>query len=225
MTIAIVILNWNGRHFLETFLPSVIANSTAAEVIIADNGSSDDSVSYLEKNFPSVRIIRLEKNLGFTGGVNAGIRHAMAQGADYVWLMNGDAETNPDVLQRLVTAAEADARDREQRRMGVELLVVEVARHVEDDVAVHEGVFGDLQLVSAVVTFYRLVRDEPKRELIAFFHKGTDGPVEASVQSAELGGTHSGIVLSELKNSRCFDAVGTDRVGGFQFPHSREQRL
>lgn len=55
MKAAVVILNWNGKKFFETFLPSVIQHSADAEIIVADNGSTDDSVSFLEKNFPRVK--------------------------------------------------------------------------------------------------------------------------------------------------------------------------
>ena len=68
---AVVILNWNNRNFLEQFLPDVIKYSTAsAEVIIADNNSTDDSIAFIENNFPSVKIIKLKSNEGYTGGYN-----------------------------------------------------------------------------------------------------------------------------------------------------------
>ena len=65
MKTAVVILNWNGRKFLEQFLPSVIKHSADATVFVADNGSTDDSVSYLQKNFPQVSIISSTENKGF----------------------------------------------------------------------------------------------------------------------------------------------------------------
>ena len=66
---AIVILNWNGRHMLEKFLPSVTANTTGdAEVIIADNGSTDDSIAFLHTHYPALRIIQFDQNYGpYTG--------------------------------------------------------------------------------------------------------------------------------------------------------------
>ena len=65
--IAIVILNWNGAKLFDTFLPSVIKNSTAdnVELFIADNGSTDGSIKYLNNNYPSVKIIDLKQNYGF----------------------------------------------------------------------------------------------------------------------------------------------------------------
>jgi GT2 family glycosyltransferase len=105
MSIAIVILNWNGKHFLETFLPSVMAHSGTAEVIVADNGSTDDSVSYLQQSFPSVRIIRLDKNLGFTGGYNAALRQI---NTDYYVLLNSDVQVTAGWLEPVVEMMEKD---------------------------------------------------------------------------------------------------------------------
>ena len=90
MTIAIVILNWNGRSFLEKFLPSVVSFSPPmANVIIADNASTDDSVSFLKTNYPDLDIIHLDKNYGFTGGYNRALKKVKA---DYYILLNSDVE-------------------------------------------------------------------------------------------------------------------------------------
>ena len=72
MKTSVVILNWNGRKLLEQFLPKVIKHSVDVntEVIVADNGSTDDSVEYLKTNFPFVRLIILDKNYGFAEGYN-----------------------------------------------------------------------------------------------------------------------------------------------------------
>lgn len=100
---AVVILNWNGRKFLEKFLPGVITNSSdSAEIIIADNASSDDSLDYLERNHPGIRIIRLEKNHGFAGGYNLALQQIKA---DYYILLNSDIEVTenwiPPVIELL----------------------------------------------------------------------------------------------------------------------------
>ena len=65
--VAVVILNWNGRALMEEFLPSVVAYtpSKQAEIIVADNGSTDDSIEMLKTKFPMVHIIRLDRNYGF----------------------------------------------------------------------------------------------------------------------------------------------------------------
>ena len=78
MGTAIVILNWNGKHWLEKFLPGVIANSPTAEIIVADNASTDGSLKILASEFPSVRTIALEKNYGFAGGYNEALRQVDA---------------------------------------------------------------------------------------------------------------------------------------------------
>jgi len=80
--IAVVILNWNGSEMLRTFLPSVIEHSAAdggVEICVADNASTDDSVALLEAAFPSVRIIRLEKNYGFADGYNFALQQVDAE--------------------------------------------------------------------------------------------------------------------------------------------------
>ena len=74
--VAIVILNWNGAKLMEEFLPSVITYSPAeeAEVVVADNGSTDNSIALLQEKFPSVRIIQLDKNYGFAEGYNQALK-------------------------------------------------------------------------------------------------------------------------------------------------------
>jgi hypothetical protein len=95
-TIAIVILNWNGEKFLKQFLPGVVKHSLVpnfnVEVIIADNGSTDGSVVWLQTNFPNIRLIQLDKNYGFTGGYNLALKQV---NADYYLLLNSDIEV-PD---------------------------------------------------------------------------------------------------------------------------------
>ncbi len=100
MHTAVVILNWNGRHMLEKFLPSVTANTTGdAEVIIADNGSTDDSIAFLQTHYPTLRVIRLDKNYGFADGYN----RALAQvDADYYVLLNDDVEVTPHWVEPVI---------------------------------------------------------------------------------------------------------------------------
>ena len=69
--VAIVILNWNGVDHLRNFLPSVLTSSYPnLEIVVGDNASTDSSLSFIEENYPSVRIIRNSENYGFTGGYN-----------------------------------------------------------------------------------------------------------------------------------------------------------
>lgn len=98
MHTAIVILNWNGRSWLERFLPGVLAQSPGAEVIVADNGSTDDSLRWLSATHPTVRSIQLERNLGFAGGYNAALQQVSA---DRYLLLNSDVEVGPGWLEAL----------------------------------------------------------------------------------------------------------------------------
>ena len=101
---SIVIPNWNGRDLLEKYLPSVLeaaAINPANEVIVVDNGSSDGSAAWVRERFPGVRVIALEKNLGFGGGSNAGFRAAKH---DIVVLLNSDMRVAPDFLPPLLEA-------------------------------------------------------------------------------------------------------------------------
>ena len=101
MKTAIVILNWNTKGYLQTFLPGLIASTEGldAEVIVADSASTDGSLEMLYHEFPTVRQIRLDKNYGFTGGYN----RALAQvEADYYVLINSDIEVPKDWLKPLV---------------------------------------------------------------------------------------------------------------------------
>ena len=68
--IAIVILNWNGSAMMQKYLPSVVKYSGDAEVVVADNASTDDSLQILTSDFPSVRIVTLDRNWGFADGYN-----------------------------------------------------------------------------------------------------------------------------------------------------------
>ena len=100
---AVVILNWNGREFLEKFLPGVIDNTVSddTEVIVADNGSDDDSVDWLScQLFRAIRIIRLERNWGYAGGYNRALRQVEAE---YYILLNSDVKVEKGWSETLVT--------------------------------------------------------------------------------------------------------------------------
>ena len=108
--VAIVILNWNDGAATRACLAALQSLDYPNRVtIVVDNGSTDGSAEALRDDGCAEMVLN-PCNLGFTGGVNVGISHAMAAGADYVWLLNSDATTRPDVLLRLVAAAEADER-------------------------------------------------------------------------------------------------------------------
>ena len=106
----IVILSWNGREKTMACLTSVFASSYPNfRVLVVDNASSDDSVSYLRTLGEKITLLENAQNLGFTGGCNCGISHAISAGADYVWLLNNDATVDAETLTQLVAACEADA--------------------------------------------------------------------------------------------------------------------
>lgn len=105
--VAVVILNYNGRNFLRQFLPSVIANSGSAKIIVADNGSTDDSLSILENQFKeSVAVIKIESNLGFCGGYNYALR--LVQSEFYV-LLNSDVEVTAGWIDPIIKLFKSDS--------------------------------------------------------------------------------------------------------------------
>ncbi len=107
--VAIVLLNWNQEDLTLACLRSLRQVDYAdLQVILVDNGSRPGSLAAIEAGFPDVTLIKHERNLGFTGGNNAGIRRALAEGADYIMLLNNDTEVAPDMLRLLVEFAEAD---------------------------------------------------------------------------------------------------------------------
>jgi GT2 family glycosyltransferase len=104
--VAIVILNWNGQNYLSKFLPSVLA--TAYEnmvVIVADNGSTDGSVSFLESQFPQVKLICFNENRGFAKGYNMALAQVQA---DYYAIINSDIEVQPGWLTPIINLLEQD---------------------------------------------------------------------------------------------------------------------
>lgn len=102
--VAIVILNWNGRKFLEQFLPSVVKSSYAdKEIIIADNASTDDSINFIKQNYPEIKIICLQKNYGFARGYNEALKHVQSK---YYILLNSDVEVTPDWIEPIVELME-----------------------------------------------------------------------------------------------------------------------
>jgi len=104
-----LILNYNGREHLEYCLPSVLATEYPALcVLLIDNHSDDDSIIFTRQHFPQIQIIQNERNLGWAGGNNAGIRFALEHEADYVVLLNNDMRVDPRWLTHAVAVAESD---------------------------------------------------------------------------------------------------------------------
>lgn len=94
--VAVVILNYNGLDWLQKFLPNVIAFSPEARIVVVDNGSTDDSISILRKNYPAVEVIENGENLGFCGGYNRGLSKV---DAGYFVLLNNDVEVTQGWLK------------------------------------------------------------------------------------------------------------------------------
>lgn len=106
MHVAVVILNWNGKRYLERFLPTLIRCSNGeAELIVADNASSDDSVAFLRSNFPQIRVIQNLENAGFAKGYNIALKQVEA---DYYILLNSDIEVTENWIRPVIDLMEKD---------------------------------------------------------------------------------------------------------------------
>lgn len=105
--VAVVILNWNGRYFLEKFLPSVY-NSTYPnlQVVVGDNGSTDDSIAFVKQFYPQISCVFNEENYGFAGGYNRILQQVEA---DYYVLLNSDVEVSPQWIEPIIAQMEQDA--------------------------------------------------------------------------------------------------------------------
>jgi len=101
MRLSIVILNWNGSHHLRKFLPSVVkySNFDWAEIVVADNHSSDDSHEVIEKEFPVVKYLQLDRNYGFAEGYNRVLKD---NNAEYIMLLNSDVEVTENWLEPMI---------------------------------------------------------------------------------------------------------------------------
>ena len=105
--VIIVILNWNGRKYLEQFLPSVLSSTYSNyEIVVADNGSTDDSVDFLRSNFQTVQIIDLGENYGFAKGYNEALKQL---NADYFILLNSDVEVKKDWIEPIIDLMQSDS--------------------------------------------------------------------------------------------------------------------
>ena len=107
MKIAVAILNWNGKSWLEKFLANVVENSPEATVYVIDNASTDDSVPFLQENFSQVPIIQLDKNYGFAEGYNQGLVQIQA---DYYVLLNSDVQVTLNWITPIVEKMEENQK-------------------------------------------------------------------------------------------------------------------
>ena len=104
--VAVVILNWNGRHYLEKFLPTLLASSYAGmKVYVADNASTDDSISFLKSTYPQVTIINNNKNQGFAAGYNLALKKVEEE---YLVLLNSDIEVSGNWIEPALELLQSD---------------------------------------------------------------------------------------------------------------------
>jgi len=105
MKIAVVILNWNGKALLQKFLPSIIAYSNEATIYVADNASTDDSITFISSEFPQIKIIKNKENGGYAKGYNDALKHLEE---DIFCLVNSDIEVTKNWLYSIVETFKAE---------------------------------------------------------------------------------------------------------------------
>lgn len=107
LKVAVVILNWNGRKYLEKFLPSVTKHSKSEQVkvYVADNGSNDDSVQFIQENYPEIELVLLDKNYGFAGGYNKALAKIKAE---YYVILNSDVEVTKNWIFPIIVKMDID---------------------------------------------------------------------------------------------------------------------
>ncbi|MBI3290974.1 glycosyltransferase family 2 protein [Candidatus Falkowbacteria bacterium] len=111
--VLIIILCYNGADYLRDCLSSlakITYSKDSFEILVVDNGSTDNSIEYLKNNWPEAKLIKLPKNIGFAAGNNVGIRHAINRGFSYVYLLNQDTTVEPDFLEQAVRVGESDKK-------------------------------------------------------------------------------------------------------------------
>ena len=106
--IAVIVLNWNGKSDSLACIDTLGKQTLKHEIIAVDNGSEDGFFSEIQNNYPEIITVGNEKNLGFAGGVNTGIRIAKKQGYKYIALLNNDATPNKDWLEKLFNTIKSD---------------------------------------------------------------------------------------------------------------------
>jgi GT2 family glycosyltransferase len=103
--ICVAILNYNGKHHLEHYLPQVLKTVSQELILVIDNCSTDDSVSYMKKTYPEIDLLVLDENYGFAGGYNEGLKSVHSK---YILLLNSDVATCPEFLEIMVKEIESD---------------------------------------------------------------------------------------------------------------------
>jgi hypothetical protein len=107
----LLILNWNGwQDTIECVESCLKLTYSNFHILVIDNGSNDESESILRGRFPDIEFIQTGENLGFAGGNNVGMKYALEQEADYIWLLNNDTVVDPESLSELVKVADASEK-------------------------------------------------------------------------------------------------------------------
>lgn len=107
MTVSVIVVTYKGIQWYERCFSSLRRSSVPVDTIVIDNASNDGSVEYIRKHFPEVHLIESDKNLGFGGANNIGIRYALDHGCDYCFLLNQDAWIEPDTMGELIRISQA----------------------------------------------------------------------------------------------------------------------
>ena len=102
MKVFAIVVTFNGLKWIDKCLNSLLNSSIMVDVIVIDNQSTDDTVSRVNENFPQVQLIKTQNNFGFGKANNIGMKYALDNGADYIFLLNQDAWIDSDVIQRLI---------------------------------------------------------------------------------------------------------------------------
>lgn len=102
--ILVIIVTYNGMEWLERCLDSVYSSTISADIFIVDNGSTDESSRFIQQRYPDAMFFQSETNLGFGAANNLGIKHAIQNGYDYIYLLNQDAWVMPDAFELMVEA-------------------------------------------------------------------------------------------------------------------------
>lgn len=109
--VTVVLLIWNEWHHTSVCLSSLQKlDYSNFDVVVIDNGSTDDSAARIRETFPWAKLIENRKNLGFAGGCNVGIKYAQQQGSDFIWLLNNDTRVDPGALRAMVEKAQTNLR-------------------------------------------------------------------------------------------------------------------
>jgi len=108
MKIYCIIVTYNGSKWIEKCFSSLCTSAIPLKIIVIDNASTDDTVPSIKQKFPSVHVIEAGANLGFGQANNIGFKKALAEGADFVFLLNQDAWIKEDTIEKLVEAAESN---------------------------------------------------------------------------------------------------------------------